>query len=113
MCSIHIGGTNMEQKKFKIFGEPWEIKWIDCIRNPEDRDMWRFGETDTGEHLIRISTQTIKGKPIKARSQEVTKMHELLHAILDEGQFLDEAVNEPLVEWIAKCLVSLKEQKML
>ena len=103
----------METKKFKIFGEPWDIKWIDCIKNPENPEMWRFGETDTGEHLIRISTQTIKGKPIKARSQEVTKMPELLHAILDEGQFLDESVNEPLVEWIAKCLVSLKEQKIL
>ena len=113
MCSIHIGGTNMETKKFKIFGEPWDIKWIDCIKNPENPEAWKFGETDTGEHLIRISTQTIKGKPIKARSQEVTKMHELVHAILDEGQFLEESVNEPLVEWLAKCLVSLKEQKML
>ena len=27
--------------------------------------------------------------------------------------FLEESVNEPLVEWIAKCLVSLKEQKMI
>lgn len=113
MCSIHIGGTNMEVKNFKIFGEPWKIKWVECITNPENPDMWRFGETDTGNHLIRISTKTIKGDTIKPRSQEVTKMHELLHAILDEGQFLEESVNEPLVEWMAKCLVSLKEQKML
>lgn len=103
----------METKKFKIFGEPWDIKWVDCIKTPENPEAWRFGETDTGEHLIRISTQTIKGKPIKNRSQEVTKMHELMHAILDEGQFLEESVNEPMVEWIAKCLVSLKEQKIL
>lgn len=103
----------METKKFKIFGEPWRIKWVDCIRNPENPDLWRFGETDTGEHTIRISTNTIKGTPLKARSLEVTKAHELVHAILDEGQFIEESVNEPLVEWLAKCIVSLKEQNVL
>lgn len=113
MCSIHIGGTNMETKKFNIFGEPWRINWVTCITNPDNPEQWRWGETNTGAHLIRISKENVEGKKILQRTQDLTKYHELVHAILDEGQYLEESQNESLVEWLAKCLMSLKEQNVL
>ena len=103
----------MDTKKFKIFGEPWKIEWVDCILNPENPGMWRFGETDNGSHKVRVSMECGDGTPIPLRTQEITKVHELLHVILDEGQYLEESQNEPLIEWLAKCIVSLKEQKVL
>lgn len=103
----------MDTKKFKIFGEPWKIQWVKCILNPDNPELWRFGETDNGTHTLKISQETVDGTPIPKRTQEVTKMHELVHVMLDEGQYLEETQNEPLVEWLAKCLVSLKEQNVL
>jgi hypothetical protein len=36
-------------------------------------------------------------------------MHEIVHAILDEGQYGEISSNEPLVEWLAKCLIQLNK----
>ena len=108
-----IKRRKVEQKKFKVFGEPWKIQWTKCIVCPNNPEMWRFGETNNATHTIRISQESVEGIPVPERTQELTKMHELVHVILDEGQYLEESQNEPLVEWIAKCLVSLKEQNVL
>lgn len=103
----------METKKFKIFGEPWKIKWVKCITNPDNPEQWRWGETNNATHLIRVSQECIDGTPIPFRTQEITRFHEMVHVMLDEGQYCQESQNEALVEWLAKCLVSLKEQNML
>ena len=113
MCSIHIGGTNMKTKKFKVFGEPWTIKWVKCIINPNNPDLWRWGESNNALHEIRVSQECIDGTPIPERTQELTKLHELVHCMLDEGQYTNESQNEGLVEWLAKCILSLKEQNVI
>lgn len=103
----------MDIKKFKIFGEPWKIKRVRCITNPDNPDMWRYGEANNATHTMTISQESADGIPIPYRTQELTRMHELVHVILDEGQYYDESQNEPMVEWIAKCILSLKEQNAL
>jgi len=40
---------------------------------------------------------------------KITLLHELLHAILDEGQYFAQSEDEPMVEWLARCLKSLMD----
>ena len=40
---------------------------------------------------------------------KITLLHELIHAILDEGQYHNSSENEPMVEWLARCLKSLMD----
>lgn len=40
---------------------------------------------------------------------KITLIHELIHAILDEGQYHGSSADEPMVEWLARCLKSLKD----
>lgn len=43
----------------------------------------------------------------------VTLVHEIIHTILDTGQYLEESQKESLVEWLARCIVSLLKQDIL
>lgn len=40
---------------------------------------------------------------------KITLLHELIHAILDEGQYSNASNDEPMVEWLARCLKSLMD----
>lgn len=40
---------------------------------------------------------------------KITLIHELIHAILDEGQYGNASNDEPMVEWLARCLKSLMD----
>lgn len=100
----------METKKFKVFGEPFTLQYVTCIINPDNPELFRWGETDNIRRLIRVSTESVTGVPVPKRTQEITKWHELMHCALDEGQYCAESQNEALVEWLAKCIVSFKEQ---
>ena len=44
---------------------------------------------------------------------ELTLYHEIVHSILGTGNYREYSNDEPLVEWIANCLISLKKQKIL
>ena len=39
-------------------------------------------------------------------------LHELTHSILDTGGYNNSSSDEPLVEWIARCLNSLLKQNV-
>ena len=43
----------------------------------------------------------------------ITLYHEIIHAILLTGQYINSSNDEPLVEWLARCILSLKNQKIL
>ena len=43
----------------------------------------------------------------------ITLVHEIIHAVLDTGQYLEESQKEPLVEWLARCIISLLKQDIL
>ena len=44
---------------------------------------------------------------------ELTYLHELVHAILNQGQYWNEFDNEAFVEYMAKRLYELKKQNAL
>lgn len=94
--------------KFNIFGTKWTIRYQDVIEI-EDNDF-TFGHTDSADKIITVATKNRDGKDIPEREIELTTLHELVHAIFLEGQYFNSSADEPLVEWTAKCLLSLKEQ---
>lgn len=103
-----------KQINFTLFKEPWTINFYDNVdqEGAEDGsyvDGWCWSE----EHKIDIATKTKKGKPKSARDVELVKLHELVHCILGSGSYFQSNSDEPMVEWIAKCLLDLKEQKIL
>lgn len=108
----------MEEKKqvFKnrtinIFGSKYNIKYVDEVVDSDNN--WMYGITDICNKVISISTKLPCGKPIQKEELEFTLVHEILHAILNSGQYNGYSNDEPLVEWIARCLVSLRKQKVL
>lgn len=99
-------------KKFDMFGTQYTIEYVDVVKC-DDENMFCWGDTDGRTHTIRIATKDMNGKKISKEELEITVLHELVHAILNEGQYREYSNNEPLVEWCARCLHSLKVQKVV
>lgn len=102
----------MEDKNIDIFGTKYNIKYVDKIPMPNEH-TWRFGEENSANHTIEICTKFYNGSSVSDEELDKNLIHECIHAILDEGQFFEESSNEPLVEWLARCIYSLKKQKVI
>lgn len=100
-----------KQETINIFGTKYTINYVDEVVNEDN--YWAYGNTDTAYRTIYVSTKLPNGKSVPASEIEFTRMHEIIHAILLSGQHEDSGRNEPLVEWLARCLVSLKKQNKL
>lgn len=102
----------MKSKKVDIFGTKYNIMFTE---NPIDPDGERFswGINDSCRKKILIATKDIDGKPINDDEIRLTVFHELVHAILGEGQYKSCTEDEPLVEWIAKCFNSFVKQGII
>lgn len=97
---------------FKFFNEVYSIRYVDHI-DSEDDNTYSFGCTDLVNKVITIA---LKGSDDKRYSDSHIKQilrHELVHVILAEGQYLEENLDEPLVEWLAKCIGILKEKGLI
>lgn len=103
---------NNNSKTINIFGTTYTIEYVDKIEidNP---NAWRFGEENSASHTIQICTKLYNGLPIGKEEINKNMMHEIIHAILDEGQYFSESSNEPLVEWLARCIYSILKQDIL
>lgn len=101
-----------KDKEFEIFGTKYTISHIDKIES-EDEGKFTSGQTNPAAKWIRIAKLDYDGKPVESDSYKVTLLHELIHAILDEGQYQNSSSDEPLVEWLARCLKSLIDQKII
>ena len=102
----------MKDKRFNIFGTKYRIKFMDVVPN-DNSENFTWGDTDGRIHVIRIATKDINGKPIPEDELDITIKHELMHAIFSEGQYSSCNTDEPLVEWCARCIHSLKKQGVL
>lgn len=98
----------MEKKKYKLFGTTWTLKKVDSTTNP-DGD-WAYGCTFPTQRLIEISTKDDKGKLLPEQEVRITTMHEIIHSIFETGQYLQSNLDEPQVEWLARCLITLIDQ---
>lgn len=99
-----------KNKTVNIFGSKYKIKYVeDC----SDDEIFRFGRCDHVQKTILIATKDNKGNNLSPEEVKLSLYHELVHAILMSGQYLNSNKDEPLVEWLARCLNSLIKQKVL
>lgn len=96
----------MKQKEFDIFGTKWNIIYENIPKALND-GTYLYGETEHREKEIHIYNEG------GSREKKLTLLHELVHVIFSEGCYFNANDDEPLVEWVAKCLLSLKEQKII
>lgn len=93
--------------KFSYMGDEVSVKFKKNVFNKDrdGNDCWVYGLTCSADNEILISTHSFSGKPLTKNQIKNTFAHELVHYILDAGQYIDETSNEPMVEWIAKSLL--------
>lgn len=94
-----------KDRTIDIFGSKWKLKFVDKIDLEDDSNP--DGITDANKRLIAISTNQSDNEII------ITLLHELIHAILDTGQYLSSSQNEPMVEFVARSLYSLTKQGLI
>ena len=69
---------------------------------------------DNKGKIIPLSKRGVtnrEGGRVPKQEIEIALLHELFHAILTEGQYLQSSDDEPLVEWLARCTKHLLNQK--
>lgn len=109
----NMNNMNIEDfnnKQFDIFGTTYIIKFVDTL-DKED-NLLHYGCTVGNTKEIRISKEVMKTKQPDSELY-ITLVHEIVHVILDTGQWFEESSNEPLVEWLARCIISLLKQDIL
>lgn len=102
----------LKDKEFDLLGTRYKLIYEDKIPSLIEGNF-TMGVTNTGANEIHIATQDYHGNPVDSSEHKITLIHELLHAILDEGQYNDASGDEPMIEWLARCLKSLMDQKII
>lgn len=103
----------MTDFSFKIFNATWVVSFIDNFNEEVDKDSFKLGDTNYETNYIRVATKTKDGISLPEATIKLTLLHEMMHAILGSGQYNHCSDDEPLVEWLANCIYSLKEQGKL
>lgn len=94
-----------KDRTIDIFGSKWKLKFVDKIDLEDDSNP--DGITDANKRLIAVSTNQSDNEVM------ITLLHELIHAILNTGQYLNSSQNEPMVEFVARSLYSLTKQRLI
>ena len=102
----------MEDFYFKIFNSTWTVSFVDKIELPNSEGFF-FGHTNVSANKILIALKDYDGNSLPQTTIEITILHEIIHAILSSGQYESVTNDEPLVEWLANCIYSLKQQGKL
>lgn len=103
---------NKKNRTIKIFNAKYKLIFVDCVE-PSKQDDFAFGHCNSARYTIKVSTKGPDGKPLSDDIIMQSLLHELIHAILNEGQYLGYSDDEPLVEWLAKCLKHLIDQQVI
>ena len=101
---------DFNNKQFDIFGTIFTIKLVDTL--DEDDNNLHYGLTEGNTKEIRISKEVMKAKQPDSEIY-ITLVHEIIHAVLNTGQYLEESQKEPLIEWLTRCIISLLKQDIL
>lgn len=96
--------------KFTLFNSNWSVQEVPELRDENNNSRW--GECDPVTQTIKIA-QNVEGHSVPKDIKELTRLHELMHAIFITGGYHNDNRDEPLVEWCANCLYSLKKQNKL
>ena len=83
---------------FTLFGEEWETRFIDDLKNSDT-----LGQCDDAHGKIDLHVR-LNGEEVPPCRLEGTFYHELVHAILYSGCYHDLTRDEHLVQHIGGCL---------
>ncbi len=89
------------KNKLELFGTTWKIKYVDKLIHEDGHEI--YGEVDNANKTILIANK-LYGKNVKESEKQLSLLHELVHAFFITGQYYEEWDNEPLVEWMARCI---------
>lgn len=73
-----------KNRTIKIFNSTYRLSFVNNIES-DDPDRTAMGITDGNLKTIKIRLLNREGKPVPEKELEITLLHELFHAILDEG----------------------------
>ena len=101
---------------FNLFGSFYTVKFIDSISKLEEKESstnrnFIYGITFPDKQTIYIAIKDRDGNQLPANIIKTTLLHELVHAIFNTGCYHNSSLDEPLVEWTARCILSLLDQK--
>jgi hypothetical protein len=102
----------MKDRKIKVDGIPYQVKYVDTIPC-DSEDHFFYGYNSNINNTITVATKKPDGKELSEQIIEISYLHELFHAILTQGQYLEANANEALVEYLAKRIYELKKQNAL
>ena len=112
-------GQVYKNKKFKLFDQAYTVKFCDKVyldgeeETPKETSSnWKYGYCRPSKGEICVSTKLHDGTPLSKDTIETTFLHELTHCIFAGGQYNEEFDDEPMVEWIGRCLQTLMKQKV-
>lgn len=100
-------------KEFDLFGVKWTIKYVDKLEETSKENGYFFGVSHVDSATIQVALLDSKGKPLSESAIRLTLLHELVHAILGSGGYENSTHDEPMVEWLARCINSLQKQKVI
>lgn len=98
--------------KFELFGSIWSVEFVECIPS-EEQNTFYWGKTNSTTRTVMVATKDNGGNPLPEKEINTTLLHEVVHCIFSTGCYGNSNDDEPLVEWTARCLRSLMEQKVL
>ena len=101
-----------KNREFDLFGVKYKLEYINKIEC-EQEGRFTSGLTNSANHTIQIAKLDYEGNQIDKDYHKIVLLHEIFHAILDEGQYQQASCDETMVEWLAKCIKSLIDQKVL
>ena len=98
--------------EFYIFGTKWKIVFKDTVLSDDENPHEIYGCCIMSSHTIEIA-KSINGIKQTKEELKISLLHEIFHAIFDTGQYINSSNDEPLVEWCARSINSLLEQKII
>ena len=106
---------NKKPIEFTLSNEKYILKYVDVFNKEEciSEEKFSWGHFNSLDKSITVSTEDLEGNPLQDSTIEISKLHEIIHAIFEAGQYNACSEDEPLVEWTARCLYELIKQKVL
>ena len=100
--------------KFNLFGTTWRVHFVDFIpREPDEHPKYVcYGKTNDNLETITIARRSPDGEVFSDAKISFTIYHEIVHACLGTGCYGESNNDEPLVEFMGRCLSSLVKQNV-
>lgn len=93
----------MKDFTIPFFNDEIEVHFVD---NAKIGNQKVLGYCVPGANIIYVSLKNFDGRWLSQNQIKTTIAHELVHVFLNSGEYYNYSHNEPMVEWMAKCIVN-------